>query len=662
MADQIIPDDSISGNKIHGGVISDFQSTGIQDLATKTSLVVTDGTATVDNIRTKNLNGNIAVNGNLLVTGTIAVAENTEFKRDLTIRGNIDANTITVRNLIADVKQETREPVTFIGTLNTDANNKGLAWRAGSVNESLLYRNGVLASTMPIDAPSYRVNGTEVITETALAASITKSNLRRVGRLETLNVDGAVEINGKLTANKGVAVDGNLDVVGEITARSIRVDQIITESGGHLEVGNFTADTEHDLDGQGLHFIYGQTDNMLTYRQGSRLWTTLNFDLQEGRAYHIDNTPVLSSAELGPTVTRSSLRQVGTLTTLKVAGKTTLSDYAYFEGDRLGLGTESPNGALGILDNNIEIVLGAGSVGRAKIGTFTNDGLDIVTDNISRVSIANSGEIVIGHPEYRNGVLRINGRLYVDEVVADTRLLRTTSLQFEQIGDDNFYGKGIEWVDKVKPRKLVYMPNPDRVFSTDHIDLGEDRCYHIERTVVLSKTTLGVTVTESNLSKVGVLRDLTVAGDVDIGGTTTLDHLHVKNLTLAEDGNSVSISKEGINFGGSVSISRFREAELSFDNNGITIGNGQNTNRSVRIFGRVGVGVNNVDQSVGLAVAGNFSFANKKFVNGSSAPTEGTFRKGDVCWNDDPHTASYAGWICISEGTPGEWRPFGLIA
>ena len=59
MADPIIPDDSISGNKVHGGVISEFQSTGIQDLATQTSLVVTNGTATVDRIRTKTIDGNV---------------------------------------------------------------------------------------------------------------------------------------------------------------------------------------------------------------------------------------------------------------------------------------------------------------------------------------------------------------------------------------------------------------------------------------------------------------------------------------------------------------------------------------------------------------------------------------------------------------------------
>jgi predicted acyltransferase (DUF342 family) len=115
MADPIIPDDSISGNKVHGGVISEFQSTGIQDLATQTSLVVSNGTATVDRIRTKTLDGNVVVNGNMELTGSINIAENVNFQKDLSIDGNIKANTITVQNLIANVKQETREPLTFVG-------------------------------------------------------------------------------------------------------------------------------------------------------------------------------------------------------------------------------------------------------------------------------------------------------------------------------------------------------------------------------------------------------------------------------------------------------------------------------------------------------------------------------------------------------------------
>jgi len=55
------------------------------------------------------------------------------------------------------------------------------------------------------------------------------------------------------------------------------------------------------------------------------------------------------------------------------------------------------------------------------------------------------------------------------------------------------------------------------------------------------------------------------------------------------------------------------------------------------------------------------SFANKKFITGTSKPNAGTYRKGDICWNSDPEATAYIGWVCIKEGTPGEWLPFGQI-
>lgn len=654
MADPIIPDDSISGNKVHGGVISEFQSVGIQDLATQTSLIVTNGTATVDRIRTKILDGNVSVNGNLLLSGSMSIAETVEFNKDLNIQGNLSADTITVRKLVADVKQETREPITFVGLQASDLTGKGLLFKAGDVNKGMLYRNGRLVSSIDLDVAgaSYYANGVEVLTDKALGATVATSNLRQVGRLTGLAVDGTAQFNSS------VVIDGSLKVNGLLEGATIRASQVITEGGASLDVGNFTANSEQALNGQGLHFVYGDVDNMLVYREGSRLWSTLDFDVQEGRGYKIDNTPVLTANELGSTVTKSSLKQVGALNSLRVRGDSTLGDFAFFQAEdqRVGFGTENPNGALGISTNNLEIVLTSTSVGRASIGTYTNDGVDIITDNIARISVANSGEVTIGHPEYRNGVLRVNGKLYVDEVIADTRLLRSTSLQFQSVGEDTYNGKGIEWVKGNNIKQLVFQPNPDRITSTENFEIADGKYYAIDGREVLSKTALGPTVTASNLTSVGTLNSLTVIGATQLGSVTA------GQITLTDGTQSFTVTKNGFDSGETFNVNRQGETEFSIDANGIVIGNPQNTNRAVRVFGRMGVGVNNPNPNVGLAVAGNFSFADKQFVTGTSAPTEGSFKKGDICWNSDPIQTSYVGWICIVEGTPGEWRPFGLIA
>ncbi|OHB57815.1 MAG: hypothetical protein A2Y12_17310 [Planctomycetes bacterium GWF2_42_9] len=49
---------------------------------------------------------------------------------------------------------------------------------------------------------------------------------------------------------------------------------------------------------------------------------------------------------------------------------------------------------------------------------------------------------------------------------------------------------------------------------------------------------------------------------------------------------------------------------------------------------------------------------------GTSAPTSGTWSKGDRILNIDPANVAgknYSGWICTEAGTPGIWKPFGLI-
>ena len=74
----------------------------------------------------------------------------------------------------------------------------------------------------------------------------------------------------------------------------------------------------------------------------------------------------------------------------------------------------------------------------------------------------------------------------------------------------------------------------------------------------------------------------------------------------------------------------------------------------------MGVGVKNPREQ--LEVAGNIRFADKLFANGEGAPTEGNYKIGDIVWNVEPKTNSYIGWVCTQSGTPGTWKPFGLIA
>lgn len=64
-----LADNQISGDKVDGGTISNFASTGIDDNATSTKITVADATTTIANDLT--VSGALTVDGNLNVEGTV---------------------------------------------------------------------------------------------------------------------------------------------------------------------------------------------------------------------------------------------------------------------------------------------------------------------------------------------------------------------------------------------------------------------------------------------------------------------------------------------------------------------------------------------------------------------------------------------------------------
>ena len=201
-------------------------------------------------------------------------------------------------------------------------------------------------------------------------------------------------------------------------------------------------------------------------------------------------------------------------------------------------------------------------------------------------------------------------------------------------------------------RQLVYQSGPDRIWSTDTIDLADTKYFAINRVPVLSQSTLGDTVTESNLQKLGLLRELQVMGDAAVTRTLSTSKVSIGNFSVTD--HEISGYED-------IKISRNETNELTVGSN-IVIGNTANKDRTVSVYGKMTVGVAVPNSDVALTVAGPVSFDNKKFTVGSAIPTEGTFNKGDIVWNTNPKATDYIGWVCVVEGTPGRWLPFGNIA
>lgn len=48
-------------------------------------------------------------------------------------------------------------------------------------------------------------------------------------------------------------------------------------------------------------------------------------------------------------------------------------------------------------------------------------------------------------------------------------------------------------------------------------------------------------------------------------------------------------------------------------------------------------------------------------VPGATAPTSGTWNVGDKVYKTNPVVGGNIGWVCVTAGTPGTWKEFGVI-
>jgi hypothetical protein len=474
-----------------------------------------------------------------------------------------------------------------------------------------------------------------------------------VQKLNVRTLDGPVtttddlQVQGSLYVDRDVRIKKHLDVAGTISADTLKVKRLITDlSSDEIQPNSttFQAKTEKELDGKGLVFVDSEGSKQFVFKEGNRMWSTMNIDLARNRSYSIDKIPVLTTNSLGTGIVNSNLTKVGVLQGLQVSGQVEIDNWVFFNtaNNRLGINTESPCAAVTIVENNVELVLGSFESDVAYIGTHNSASLDIGTDQKARISIKNTGEIIIGNAKYKTANVKIYGRLEVDELVT-TKSQENTSLPVTYKQD--IYGTGFFWQRERQNRYFVYEQNPDRIWTTEIIDLAEDKWYSINNHLVLSRTTLGSSVSESSLTKLGTLRDLTVDGPVNFSQALSVSAVNTDQINAKD-----------------FSITSNNEVEFKISPDGsIQIGSKENTVRKINMYGQVSVNVTNPDPNTDLVVNSSMSLNNKKFMVDSGAPTTGRYRLGDLVWNNNPVTEGFIGWVCVQEGNPGSWAPFGRI-
>ena len=295
----------------------------------------------------------------------------------------------------------------------------------------------------------------------------------------------------------------------------------------------------------------------------------------------------------------------------------------------------------------------------------------IVVDNIDAVELL--GDIKVEKNLNVGGTIKAQ-RIDAVEINAEVRHERTSPLEFKCSESDTPYGKGLMWTGFGHTRQLVMQANPDRIWSSESFDLHTDQHYMIANTSVLSSDTLGSGVMHSSLTSVGTLRNLKTEGNMNIDQFIFYDGdgmrlgvgIDAPNGQLSVASNEAEyIIDPGFD---SIKAGTYTTHDLELITDDITriklkstnkIEVGSDTDTVTTFKGKVGIGINNPDTS--LSVASPIKVQGKKIEFGERISDNGIYNRGDLIFNTQPSPTGYVGWVCIREGTPGEWKPFGAI-
>jgi hypothetical protein len=156
----------INGNQIRDGIISGFNSTGIQDTATDCRLSVLDEAIVVEN---ELIAHSAVVKTSMLVEG------------DLAVKGSIVLEAKSWQNFMSETAKK-------LATDNFDILIQGL-------NNHL--------DTSEINAKNLVIDGVTIFKEGALANSVVRSNLQQVGKLKELQTSGECLLSDSIYTTRG---------------------------------------------------------------------------------------------------------------------------------------------------------------------------------------------------------------------------------------------------------------------------------------------------------------------------------------------------------------------------------------------------------------------------------------------------------------------------
>ena len=172
---------SLTGDHLMGGTIVNFASTGIKDEATSQQLTIKDSSVEIKNLTVGAVKGNLSVE-NTLTANTIKV------------------DVLEVREIKTDLKFGQGASLEVTVTGGETLVGKGMLLKGQGSTKQLIFsvNPDKFVSTEHFELlkdREYRIDGTPVLSATALGTGVVKSNLREVGRLRGLIVDGGFNLD-----------------------------------------------------------------------------------------------------------------------------------------------------------------------------------------------------------------------------------------------------------------------------------------------------------------------------------------------------------------------------------------------------------------------------------------------------------------------------------
>lgn len=207
-----------------------------------------------------------------------------------------------------------------------------------------------------------------------------------------------------------------LDVISKALADLAENRTSVDAVYADLRFLEFRSKNPGDNYGKGLIFTGETYTRQFVFNQKpDKFLSTEHIGLTKDKGFYINNNPVLNERELGPTVTKSSLKEVGRLRGLIVDGSVNINQYLFYNGstDRLGLGIDEPSAAFSVAENAIEVMLGTTEDMHGMVGTHASTDFDIVTDNTARITVKGNGDIVLGNANRNPVKVSVNGKLSI---------------------------------------------------------------------------------------------------------------------------------------------------------------------------------------------------------------------------------------------------------